>query len=86
MSQTIGAALQQAMQVGDLNKAFELAVAAASEQRLPLTLLWTRLGAAFRQDDRFLPLMEQIGLTDYWRRFGAPDLCAATADPGYTCN
>jgi TolB-like protein len=37
--------------------------------------VWAPELVSFRRDPRFQPLMEKIGLMDYWRKFGPPDSC-----------
>ena len=40
-------------------------------------MLFTPTAAAMQRDPRFMPLMEEMGLADYWRRRGiAPDFLA----------
>ena len=43
-----------------------------------VVLFFPRGGTA-RRSDRFADLVERLGYIDYWRRFGAPDIC--TAEP-----
>ncbi|MEJ1964611.1 MAG: winged helix-turn-helix domain-containing protein [Gammaproteobacteria bacterium] len=38
-----------------------------------LSDLWLPEMRSFRADPRFEPLVERLGLTEYWRRYGAPD-------------
>jgi tetratricopeptide (TPR) repeat protein len=40
---------------------------------------WLPEMRAFRADARFAKLADHLGLTGYWRRFGAPDQCALRA-------
>jgi TolB-like protein/Tfp pilus assembly protein PilF len=48
----------------------------APGRRTPLlTLLWNPFGAAVRRDARFVALMEEVGLVDYWRQAGWPRDC-----------
>lgn len=47
------------------------------QRRRKTNMLFTPTAAAMRQDPRFLPLMREMGLTDYWKRRGiAPDFLA----------
>jgi DNA-binding winged helix-turn-helix (wHTH) protein/tetratricopeptide (TPR) repeat protein len=47
------------------------------QRRRKTNMLFTPSAAAMQRDSRFLPLMEQMGLVDYWRRRGiAPDFLA----------
>lgn len=40
---------------------------------------------AFRQDPRFMPLAQRLGLVDYWRQSGRwPDFCSEQDLP-YDC-
>ena len=68
--------------LGDLDRAF-----AASSQWLQLSAdsglsgiphnagFWLPEMSAFRADPRFESLASRMGLTAWWRRFGAPDHC-----------
>lgn len=46
----------------------------ADQRRRKTNMLFTPIAAAMRRDSRFAPLMEAMGLADYWRRRGiVPD-------------
>lgn len=73
------------VKLGDLDGAFELAASPAFRpQETPgfgrdgLTdVLFRGPTRAMRADPRFLPLMERLGLMDYWRATNSrPDICA----------
>jgi DNA-binding winged helix-turn-helix (wHTH) protein/tetratricopeptide (TPR) repeat protein len=50
------------------------------QRRRKTNMLFTPTAAAMQRDRRFLPLMEEMGLTDYWQRRGVqPDFMAAPA-------
>lgn len=47
------------------------------QRRRKTNMLFTPTAAAMQRDTRFLPLMEQMGLADYWKRRGVvPDFLA----------
>jgi DNA-binding winged helix-turn-helix (wHTH) protein/tetratricopeptide (TPR) repeat protein len=47
------------------------------QRRRKTNMLFTPTASAMQKDPRFLPLMEQMGLTDYWKRRGVvPDFLA----------
>jgi DNA-binding winged helix-turn-helix (wHTH) protein/tetratricopeptide (TPR) repeat protein len=49
------------------------------QRRRKTNMLFTPVAATMQQDSRFLPLMEQMGLADYWRRIGVkPDFLTST--------
>ncbi len=43
-------------------------------------VLWRPEMAAFRQDPRFIELVTELGLLDYWRENGWPDACQPVGD------
>jgi len=38
-------------------------------------VFWTQLGQEARQLPRFKEFVKEIGLVDYWNKFGWPDFC-----------
>jgi TolB-like protein/Tfp pilus assembly protein PilF len=53
--------------------------------RLDLSHFWTLEGKPLRTDPRFPQLAARIGLIDYWKQYGFPDKCRASADASITC-
>ena len=47
---------------------------------------WTLEGRRFRNDKRFGPLAERIGMVDYWKQYGYPDGCRAGTDSPIVCS
>jgi hypothetical protein len=48
------------------------------QRRRKTNMLFTPTAAAMQKDPRFLPLMKEMGVTDYWERRGVvPDFLAA---------
>jgi hypothetical protein len=45
---------------------------------ITLGSMWSPEMRAFRQDPRFGPLAQRLGLVDYWQRFGPPDGCTVS--------
>jgi hypothetical protein len=48
----------------------------ASGEPFDVEVFFSRMGRPFRKDPRFVPLMTELGLIDFWDRAGWPDLCA----------
>lgn len=48
--------------------------------------VWTPEGRRFRTDKRFGPLVERIGMVDYWKQYGYPDGCRAGTDAVLVCS
>ena len=47
---------------------------------------WHPALAAARKTERFKALMRKMGLVDYWRATGWPDLCHPTSGDDFVCN
>jgi hypothetical protein len=47
--------------------------------------LWSPLFAEVRRTERFNTLMRKMGLVDYWRARGWPDLCHPTTGDDFAC-
>ena len=47
---------------------------------------WTPLFHEARQLPRFKKFVKEIGLVDYWNKYGWPDLCNLTGDGDFECN
>ena len=65
--------------------AFDVAEAALGDRGLAYVWFLMPEAASFRSHERFVPLLEKIGLIDYWRKKGAyPDICQPAGDT-YIC-
>ena len=70
---------------GDVDGAYEAMNAPRPNTRRALAFLFYPEMKAFRQDPRFMPLVRQFGLTDYWLASGRwPDFCR-DPDLPYDC-
>ena len=47
---------------------------------------WLPVMQEVRQLPRFKELMKEIGLVDYWNKFGWPDLCRPIGDDDFMCD
>lgn len=72
--------------LGDVDGAFDL----AGRQRFSQSSLWSGVlqvlfwpdARAMRADPRFLPLVEELGMMEYWRTTGSqPDVCRTESAP-----
>jgi adenylate cyclase len=48
--------------------------------------IWYPVMKQVRQLPRFKKLMREIGLVEYWKQFGWPDLCHPVGDDDFECN
>ena len=48
--------------------------------------LWSPTAREFRKTPRFKELVREIGLVDYWKEFGWPDLCRPVGDDDFVCD
>jgi tetratricopeptide (TPR) repeat protein len=48
--------------------------------------IWSEDGRKFRTDPRFSELAQRIGMLDYWKQYGFPDVCKAGQDAGVVCS
>ena len=84
-----GAAIEMLAQLGDVDAAFAEAdalypVAPTPNEHLYTDLLFARTTASMRQDKRFMPLMQRLGLASLWAKSGRwPDFCS---EPGLSYN
>ena len=68
--------IQEYLWLGEVDEAYRVAERSLEQRVLTvLGMAWDPQLGAFRQDPRFLPMMERIGITRYWDERGAPDLC-----------
>jgi len=67
--------------IGDVDGLFEaMRNIVASGEPFDVELFFTQQGKAIRQDDRFMPLMKDLGLVDFWDRTHWPDACTRDGD------
>jgi adenylate cyclase len=48
--------------------------------------LWFPIARGFRETSRFKEFVREIGLVDYWKKFGWPDLCRPVGDDDFVCD
>jgi hypothetical protein len=72
--------------LGEIDTAFdELERTVFSGDFRTLRFLWLRDGQKMRAHPRFRPFVEKIGLVDYWRKSGWPDICRPVGE-SFTCD
>ena len=49
-------------------------------------VIWSPAYAPLRRNERFKDYGRKIGLVDYWRARGWPDLCHPTTGDDFTCD
>ena len=58
----------------------------AMEKYCNMYLVWAPLFHEVRQLPRFKEFVREIGLVDYWKKFGWPDLCHPVGDDDFECD
>jgi adenylate cyclase len=71
---------------GDPEFAMEVIEKSASINVTNISDLWDPVMQEFRQTPRFKEFVREIGLVDYWNKFGWPDLCRPVGDDDFVCD
>jgi adenylate cyclase len=71
---------------GDREFAMNAMERSVSLQASGLYYIWNPVMREVRQLARFKELVREIGLVDYWNRFGWPDLCRPVGDDDFECD
>jgi adenylate cyclase len=71
---------------GDHEFALEAMEKAVSSNGGTVGRLWYPLMKKVRQLPRFKELVKEIGLVDYWKEYGWPDLCRPVGDDDFVCD
>ena len=53
---------------------------------LTLFQIWYPVMKEVRQLPRFKEFVKEIGLVDYWKEYGWPDLCRPVGDDDFVCD
>jgi TolB-like protein/DNA-binding winged helix-turn-helix (wHTH) protein len=78
--------IENYIMLGEIDTAFdELERTVFSGDFRTLRFLWLRDGQKMRAHPRFRPFVEKIGLVDYWRKSGWPDICRPVGE-SFTCD
>jgi DNA-binding winged helix-turn-helix (wHTH) protein/TolB-like protein len=75
-----------AASLNDTQLASDLLGEAMTEQALLAYLAWLPVFDEVRQAPGFKPLLEKVGLVDYWRKTGWPDVCHAVGPSDFACD
>ena len=62
------------------------AIASSVKDFEVMWFVWLPHMREVRQLPRFNKLMKEIGLVDYWKKFGWPDLCRPVGDDDFVCD
>jgi TolB-like protein len=70
---------------GDDELALELLAAALERSRINIYYVWMPLLERARQRPAFNALLRDLGLVDYWREYGWPEICQPTQGDDFAC-
>jgi TolB-like protein/DNA-binding winged helix-turn-helix (wHTH) protein len=72
---------------GDAEYALELLnnIPLPDETGALATVIWRPSMADVRALPGFIDLLEDMGLAEFWRAFGLPEMCGPTVDDGFSC-
>jgi hypothetical protein len=70
---------------GDDELALSLVTAALKESRVNTYWIWMPLFERMRQLPAFKTLVRDLGLVDYWREYGWPEICQPTQGDDFAC-
>jgi adenylate cyclase len=71
---------------GDSEFAMDAMEKSVSLSTLNLLVIWAPVFQEIRQLPRFKEFVKEIGLVDYWNKFGWPDLCRPVGDDDFECD
>jgi adenylate cyclase len=71
---------------GDPEFAIEVMEETANINITNIYYLWFPVIREFRQTPRFKEYVREIGLVDYWKEFGWPDLCRPVGEDDFVCD
>ncbi|MBW2567579.1 MAG: hypothetical protein JRE24_12070 [Deltaproteobacteria bacterium] len=71
---------------GDPEFAIDALEKAFSIQSARVVWIWAPVMRKVRQLPRFKEFVREIGLVDYWKEYGWPDLCRPVGDDDFVCD
>ncbi|MFC1839796.1 hypothetical protein ACFL1N_09460 [Thermodesulfobacteriota bacterium] len=71
---------------GDPELALNVMEKSIRVHNVALVLMWSPIMKEVRQLPRFKEFVREIGLVDYWKEYGWPDLCRPTGDDDFECD
>jgi hypothetical protein len=71
---------------GDPEFAMNAMERAVNIQAMALYLIWLPVMKEVRQLPRFKEYVREIGLVDYWNKFGWPDICRQLEGGDFECD
>jgi TolB-like protein len=72
--------------LGDQQLAMRAIKASLDETTFPISFIWQPVFRDVRQLDEFKDYMREIGLVEYWRQYGWPDLCQPVREDDFECS
>jgi hypothetical protein len=71
---------------GDTDFALDTIAQASKYNAEAISYLWTPVMKNVRQTPRFKKFVREIGLVDYWNKFGWPDMCHKLDNGDFVCD
>ncbi len=72
--------------LGDLDFSMDAMEKAYSIDNSRTSFIWLPVMREVRQISRFKKFVKEIGLVDYWKEYGWPDLCHEVGDDDFVCD
>jgi hypothetical protein len=72
--------------VGAPERMLEFPEKAREEGAFMVPTVWGQTAAPLRKTERFKALVRKVGLVDYWRARGWPDLCRPMGANDFVCD
>ncbi|HWN36865.1 MAG TPA: hypothetical protein VNP02_00115, partial [Gammaproteobacteria bacterium] len=71
---------------GDSKFAFEAMRAATEERAVLIAYAWLPQLADMRKLPEFKTYLREIGMVDYWKDYGFPDICREVGEDDFKCD